>query len=113
MFRSSYKSFRRSVVAYVVVVADDVLKAVSPVQEPELEKKQSVEQHDSIVEQYKKLIREQVRSGSGSGQAVGQVRQCFRSGTGSGQALGQGFRGQVIHRVGLGVLRSGTGSSQL
>lgn len=38
---------------------NDVLKAVSPVQEPELEKKQSVEQHDSIVEQYKKLIREQ------------------------------------------------------
>jgi len=38
----------------------DVLKAVSPMQDVDGEKKRaSVEQHDSIVEQYKKIIREQ------------------------------------------------------
>ena len=46
-----------------VLCVGDVQKAVSPVQQSEVDeqKKQAViEQHDSIVSQYKELIREQV-----------------------------------------------------
>jgi len=38
---------------------DEVLKAVIPTQDGEVEEKKP-EQHDGIVEQYKKIIREQV-----------------------------------------------------
>lgn len=49
--------------AYTIAICstDDVLKAVSPIQDLENEKKPAtLEQHDNIVEQYKKLIRDQV-----------------------------------------------------
>lgn len=59
-----FAEFRWLVLEYCMIAVcstDDVLKAVSPIQDLENEKKPAtLEQHDSIVEQYKKLIRDQV-----------------------------------------------------
>ena len=52
------------VVAISALFAGDVQKSVSPVQQSEVDeqkKQAAIEQHDSIVSQYKELIREQVR----------------------------------------------------
>lgn len=51
----------REFIREIFSIADDVLKAVLPTQDLENEKKPStMEQHDGIIEQYKKLIRDQV-----------------------------------------------------